>query len=250
MIRLVSPLGLLVLLFALLLPTAGPAAEEACPTATTQSLALPATRMALARGKKVTIIAFGSSSTEGAGASGPDRAYPPVLEARLRAAWPDARLLVLNRGRGGQEVEEMMERLEADVIAARPVLVLWQAGANAVLRGMAPEAFQAAMTDGIDRLRARGADVVLIDSQRAPRILNAPNFGRFDQALRELSAGLGVPLFSRARLMDEWAAAGVPNAAMLVADGLHHNDRGYACVAEALAKSILDAAGPPRLAGR
>ena len=215
-----------------------------------QILALPGTRAALAQGRKVTIVAFGSSSTEGSGASGQDRAYPAVLEARLHAALPDARLRVLNRGRGGQEVDEMMDRLETDVIAARPTLVIWQAGANAVLRGMAPDSFIAAMTDGIERLRARGVDVVLMDSQRAPRILLAPNFASFDAALRSLSTGLRVPLFSRAALMQAWEAAGIPNDAMIGPDGLHHNDRGYACVAQALAHSVVDAAGPPRIAGR
>ena len=238
------------LLLALVLPDIALAEEAPCPKEPAQMLALPATRAALAQGRKVTVIAFGSSSTEGSGASGQDRTYPAVLEAELHAALPDARLKVLNRGRGGQEVDEMMERLEAVVIAARPTLVIWQAGANAVLRGMAPEAFIAAMADGIDRLRARGTDVVLMDSQRAPRILQAPHFERFDAALRTLSASLHVPLFSRAALMEAWEAAGVPHAALIGPDGLHHNDRGYACVAHALALAVVEAAGPRRIAGR
>jgi lysophospholipase L1-like esterase len=49
----------------------------------------------------------------------------------------------------------------------------------------------------------------------------------------------GVSLFSRGALMDAWAAAGVPNEALLVSDGLHHNDRGYACIADALAAALL-----------
>jgi lysophospholipase L1-like esterase len=239
----------LALLLACTAPLAG-SAEEACPPAPSQLLAMPTTRAALTHGRKLTIIAFGSSSTEGSGASGQDRTYPAVLEAELHAALPDARLRVLNRGRGGEEVDEMMDRLETDVIAARPTLVIWQAGANAVLRGMAPEAFIEAMTDGVDRLRARGADVVLMDSQRAPQILNAPHFERFDAALQTLSSRLQVPLFSRATLMRAWEAAGTPNAEMLGPDGLHHNDHGYACVAQALAHAVVDAAGPHRFAGR
>ncbi|MBL6455692.1 SGNH/GDSL hydrolase family protein [Belnapia sp. T6] len=225
-------------------------AGEPCPRAPTQLLSLPATRAALAHGRKITVIAFGSSSTEGSGASGPDRAYPAVLEGLLHTALPEARLVVLNRGRGGEEVEEMMARLETDVIATRPTMVIWQAGANAVLRGMAPAAFHDAMADGIDRLRARGIDVVLMDSQRAPRIVKAPHFERFDEALRDLSARLHVPLFSRAALMAAWEADGTPPAAVIGPDGLHHNDRGYACLAGALAQAVVNAAGPPRIAGR
>ncbi|SDB57763.1 SGNH/GDSL hydrolase family protein [Belnapia rosea] len=246
-----APLATLLLGLGLLVSGLAPVrAAEPCPPSPTQHLAMPATRAALAQGRKVKVIAFGSSSTEGAGASGQDRTYPAMLEAGLRAALPEARLMVLNRGRGGEDVDEMMARLEADVITLRPTLVIWQAGANAVLRGMSPEAFSAAMEDGIERLQARGIDVVLMDSQRAPRILSAPRFERFDAALRDLSAHLHVPLFSRAALMEAWAAAGTPATEMIGPDGLHHNDHGYACLAQALTHAMLDAAGPRRLARR
>jgi lysophospholipase L1-like esterase len=198
----------------------------------------------------VTVIAFGSSSTEGSGATGQDRTYPARLEAGLHAALPEARLTVLNRGRGGEDVTEMMARLERDVIAARPTLVIWQAGANAVLRGMAPEAFIALLEDGIERLRTRGVDIVLMDSQRAPRILAAPNFEKFDRAIRDTAARLHIPLFSRAVLMEAWAAAGTPGSAVIGPDELHHNDHGYACLAQALTHAMVDAAGPRRIAGR
>ncbi len=39
-------------------------------------------------------------------------------------------------------------------------------------------------------------------------------------------------------LMRAWEAAGTPSAEMISPDGLHHNDRGYACLAEALAEAI------------
>jgi lysophospholipase L1-like esterase len=241
----------LLLALALLLPGQTPLrAEEPCPAAPAQRLSLPATRAALSQGRPVTVIAFGSSSTEGSGATGQDRTYPARLEAGLHAALPEARLTVLNRGRGGEDVTEMMARLERDVIAARPTLVIWQAGANAVLRGMAPEAFIALLEDGIERLRTRGVDIVLMDSQRAPRILAAPNFEKFDRAIRDTAARLHIPLFSRAALMEAWAAAGTPGSEMIGPDGLHHNDHGYACLAQALTHAMVDAAGPRRIAGR
>ncbi|MBK1659161.1 hypothetical protein CKO45_13045 [Paracraurococcus ruber] len=236
------------LLLAMLVP--GMALAEPCPSSSVQAIGLPATRAALEHGQPLRIVAFGSSSTEGAGASGPDRTYPAELEARLHAALPGARLTVLNRGKGGQEVPEMIARLDPDVLAERPTLVIWQAGANAVLRGMPAEEFHAILAAGIARLRASGADVLLMDSQRAPRILEAPGFERLDAAIRDLAAEARAPLFSRAALMRDWADHGTPHAEMLGPDGLHHNDRGYACVAEALARSILAAVAPPQVARR
>ena len=232
--------------------TADPAAAAGCPPAPVEAVPLPASRAALRAGRPFTVVAFGSSSTEGAGASTPDHAYPARLEALLRAALPGRAVRVLNRGVGGQDVHEMLARLDADVLAERPQLVVWQAGANAALRGMDPEAFGHALADGLARLRESGADVVLMDSQLSPRVLSRPLHPLIAAAMRGVAAVRSVPVFSRAELMRAWAAAGTPPVDMLHADGLHHNDRGYACVAEALASSILRglrAAAPVIVAG-
>lgn len=216
-------------------------AAVACPVVPVQPLVLPGFRAALRDGlRPVTIVALGSSSTSGAGASVPAQAYPARLEAALRAARPGLALRVVNRGVGGQDAPAMAARIEAEVLPERPDLVIWQAGANGALRRADPERFRAAVATGLARLREAGAEVVLMDNQRAPRIAAAPGHERFDAALAGFAGQDGVTLFSRGRLMDAWAAAGTPVGAMLVPDGLHHNDRGYACLAEALAASILE----------
>src|SRR5215218_8776636 len=69
-------------------PLAAPPLARPCPPAPTQSVSLPVTRDALAHAAPVTIVAFGSSSTEGAGSSGPEATYPARLEAQLRATLP------------------------------------------------------------------------------------------------------------------------------------------------------------------
>lgn len=246
------------LLAALLLGPGLPAASAAemqdpdCPAAPAQVLSLPVTRAALREGKPLTIIAFGSSSTEGSGATTPERSYPAQLEKRLRAALPGTVLHVLNRGIGGQEVGEMLARLRRDVLDWAPTLVIWQAGANAVLKGMDPAEFRAALAGGLAELHASGTDVVLMDSQRSPRILASPRAPLIEAALQDLAQDQHLPLFSRGKLMRAWAAAGVSNDAMLGPDKLHHNDRGYRCVAAALADSILKALrpAPSVMAGR
>src|SRR5262249_31127449 len=84
--------------------------------------------------KPVTIVAIGSSSTYGAGASSSAAAYPARLEALLKARFPEAAVKVLNRGVNGEDAAEMLVRFDRDVIAAKPDLILWQVGTNAVLR--------------------------------------------------------------------------------------------------------------------
>jgi acyl-CoA thioesterase I len=228
-----------------------PAGAADCPSVPAEALPLPASRAALRAGRPLTVVAFGSSSTEGVGASTPEHAYPARLEAMLRAALPGHEVRVVNRGVGGQDVADMLARLDAEVLEERPQLVVWQAGANAALRGMAPEAFRSTLADGVARLRAQGTDVMLMDSQVAPVVLARPLYPYLAAAMREVAAAYSVPVFSRAELMRSWEAAGVAPRDMLDVDGLHHNDRGYACLAEALAGSILrglGAAPPARVA--
>lgn len=217
------------------------AEPPACPPVAIPPIRAPAMAEALARGEAIRIVALGSSSTEGAGASAPERTYPAVLEARLRQALPGVAVTVLNRGVGGEDIASMIRRIDRAVIAERPQLVIWQAGANATLRRMPAETFRGHLMEGLARLRQAGIDVVLMDNQRAPRIRLRAGPDGPDQVLAEVSAGMPwLSLFSRGRLMDAWAEAGVPPAALITSDGLHHNDRGYACIAEALATALLE----------
>src|SRR5690349_12945652 len=155
-------LSALLLLFPLL---ATPAlASDDCPTAPTQRLSLPASRTALAVGEPLEIIAIGSSSTEGAGASAPELSYPARLQARLGRALAGVVVRVRNLGHGGETATEMLARLRQDVLARPATLVIWQAGTNDALRQRDPEAFRAEMETGLDELQDSGLDVVLMDS--------------------------------------------------------------------------------------
>ncbi|MES2710859.1 MAG: SGNH/GDSL hydrolase family protein [Pseudomonadota bacterium] len=225
---------------------AAPAAMAQCPAMPPQALALPHTRAALSSGAPLRILALGSSSTEGTGATWPDATYPEQLEQRLRAALPGRNVTVLNRGRGGQEVTEMLLRLRADVLALSPTLVIWQVGANAALRGLDAREFRIKLEQGLDALRAGGIETILMDSQVAPQIQAAPERLRIQAALHAVAADRRVPIFSRTALMQGWEAQGLPNSAVIGVDGLHHTDRGYACLATALAQSILAAIQAPR----
>lgn len=209
-----------------------------CPAARSQALDLPVTRTALARNQPVVIVAFGSSSTEGSGATTPHQTYPARLQALLRAAWPGRSIHVLNRGRGGQTTQEMLARLNADVLAVSPTLVIWQNGANATLRDMDTGHFAALTRDGVGKILARGSDLILMDNQLAPRILVKPHHAAYGDILAREAAKAHVSLFSRTALMRDWAAADPGGPAMIGEDRLHHTDRGYACLAAALAREI------------
>ena len=137
----------------------------------------------------------------------------------------------------------MLPRLERDALNAQPTLVIWQVGANGALRRADPDLFRSLVESGVERLRKAGIDVVLMDNQRAPAIMASPDHLRIAQALADIAARTGAGLFGRGRLMDQWQQAGHPYAEFISADGLHHNDTGYRCLAKALAGAILQGLG-------
>jgi lysophospholipase L1-like esterase len=217
------------------------AAGPSCPAVAPRHIALQATRVALFHGRPITIVALGSSSTEGAGASAPDQTYPARLASVLRAAWPDVPVTVLNKGVGGQIADAVVGRIDSDVLALEPTLVIWQVGTNEVLRGMDEAEFAARLHEGVRRILASGADLVLMDAQVAPRITE-DRLAIYDAIIAHEAQTQHVPLFSRTGLMREWQAEDPPAEGMIGPDGLHHTDRGYACVAASLGQAIVDAA--------
>ncbi len=232
--------------FALLLsPLASAYAAPACPIMpTVVPLSLPHLLSAVSHGIEGTIVALGSSSTQGAMASDLGHSYPALLQQTLSAGLPDAHVAVINRGIGGQDAAEELSRLDADVLAVRPQLVVWQVGANGALRNADPSVFRAMVTAGVRRMQAAGADVILMDNQQSPALLAKTAEPVFDQALAQVASETGAALFSRRALMLGWQRDGAPLTEFIAADGLHHNDRGYLCVARALAHAILGGLAP------
>src|SRR5882757_3123636 len=113
---------------------------------------LPHVASKLASGEPVVIVAFGSSSTAGYGATSPEFNYPNRLAAQLHRQYPSADITVVNRGQGGEDAPEMMKRLQTEVIDMHPDLVIWQVGTNAVLRNLDPSETAKLVEDGVARI--------------------------------------------------------------------------------------------------
>jgi acyl-CoA thioesterase-1 len=221
-------------------PSGARAAEEACPEGRNPTLQLPHARLAMAQTEQLQIVALGSSTTFGWMASSPANAYPAQLQADLAGMFPRVHVNVLNRGIGGQDAAEEVLRLDSDAIAPKPSIVIWQVGANGALENSDPAVFRKLVGDGIKRMAAAGIDVILMDNQRSPMILAAPEHAVLEAALASLATEDHVALFSRGALMDQWQKNGVPYEKFIATDHLHHNDYGYRCLAAALAQSIAD----------
>jgi lysophospholipase L1-like esterase len=200
----------------------------------------------LAAGEPLTIVAIGSSSTSGAGASSPAASYPSRLAVELKQRFPAEDITVLNRGVNGEETEQMMARFQTGVIAAHPDLVIWQVGTNSVLRDHPLKSHSVLLHEGIAQLKEAAADVVLIDMQFAPRVLAKSETRGMEDQIALTAKEATVDLFNRFAIMRSWREVQhIPFDAFVAPDELHMNDWSYACVAKVLAAAIADAATRP-----
>ncbi len=210
---------------------------------------LPHVAGKLASGEPVLIIAFGSSSTSGYGTSSPEYSYPNRLAMQLHRQYPGADITVINRGRGGEDAPEMIRRLQSDVIDPKPDLVIWQVGTNAVLRNLDPDETANEVADGIARIQAAGADLVLVDPQYSPKVTEHPeSASKMIKMLGKIARGRHVGVFPRFEVMRQWhEKQALPIDSFVIADGLHMNDWGYACFAQLLGDDIIKSVGQIKL---
>jgi lysophospholipase L1-like esterase len=200
----------------------------------------------LAAGTPITIVAIGSSSTAGAGASTPAGSYPSRLALELKRLFPRHSFNIINRGQNGEEIADMLKRFDQSVLSVKPDLVLWQLGTNSVIRDHMSTQHGASIREGLKRIRGVGADVVLIDPQFAPKVIAKPEAGRMVELIATTAKEENVDLFRRFDVMKHWREVNrLPFDAFVSADGLHMNDWSYACMAKGLGLAIAEAAQRP-----
>jgi len=201
-------------------------------------------RLRIAQGRAIKIVAIGSSSTFGAGASTPSASYPSRLEAELKARLPGLPVTVINKGINGEEAPQEFARFAADVLEEMPDLVIWQVGTNSVLRDHPTPA--AVLHDGIEQLKTNGADVILMNLQYAPKVLAKPAAQNAVDVIGATAHDEKVGLFDRYAVMRSWRETDrLTFDQFITPDGLHMNDWGYACVAKLVANALLDGAKLP-----
>jgi acyl-CoA thioesterase-1 len=208
-------------------------------------LDLPLERTArhLASRKLTLIVALGSSSTAGSGASSAEASYPSRLMVELARRFPTEPIMVLNRGVAGERAVDMLARFDDTVASEHPDLVLWQLGTNAVLHGYEHAKSDSVIREGIRRIKATGADAVLIDPQYAPKVIARSQANDMVDLISSAAAQEKADVFHRFALMRYWHEhERFPFETFLSADGLHMNDWGHSCLAKALADAIVDAA--------
>lgn len=201
-------------------------------------------RERISKGLPIKIVAIGSSSTFGSGASSPAASYPSRLEAILKARLPGVPVTVLNKGIGGEEANQMTGRFDADVIDESPDLVLWQVGSNSVLRDHPTPG--EVIRQGVEKLKASGAEIILVNPQYAPKILIKHGIANSIDVITATAHDSEVGLFDRFSVMRYWVETEhMPFEQILSPDLLHMNDWSYDCTAKLIAAAIVDGVKPP-----
>ncbi len=171
-----------------------------------ESPPLRATATGIATGR-LRILAVGSASVSGPGVTAPAAAWPARLEELLRERRPDLSLSFEVRGMRGTTAADQWRMIE-EALRAGPVdLVIWQAGMTEAVRGLPLDDMAAAMTRGLDRLHARGIDVIVMGIQFSRFLRANAEVDPYRDALRVLATNGHAGFFSRYDIMRAWAEA-------------------------------------------
>ena len=71
-----------------------------------------------------------------------------------------------------------------------------------------PDDFRSTLEDGVEKLQAGNADVVLINMQYSPRTESMIQIGTYADSMRVVARDRDVPLFDRLGLMRHWSDNG------------------------------------------
>jgi lysophospholipase L1-like esterase len=222
----------------------------ACLSLTTVAMFLaghsPASAETPAFKKGERIVFLGDSITQGGG--GP-KGYVTVIKNTLAEKYPDLGIEVVNAGISGNKVPNLQGRVDKDVIAKQPTVVVIYIGINDVwhgekdpARGTTPEKFASGLEEVIGKCTAAGARVILCTPTVIGELKDGANkldkqLDQYADISRGVATKLNLPLCDlRKAFLDHLAANNADNKekGVLTTDRVHLNEAGNRLVAETM----------------
>jgi acyl-CoA thioesterase-1 len=191
----------------------------------------------------VNIVVIGGASTKGAAAGNPDLAYPHRLQLALAESYPDLPINVVNKGVPRQSAQQMVQRFATDVMPEDPVLVIWETGIADAVRGIDVDDFATALQNGVEEIKNRAIDILLVDMQFSRSTAAVIDFERYLTTVRRVGELNDVYVFPRFQMMRYWSEQNMFNF-----DEVAPEERArlaakvYDCIGRKLAKAIRVAA--------
>jgi lysophospholipase L1-like esterase len=193
------------------------------------------------------ILFFGDSLTALAGKEEPKKyvtkGYVRIVRETLRQTHKDKAIEVGWVATGGHTVPDLLKRVDKDVIAKKPTIVVVQVGCNDARR-IPRERFKASLEELIDRLQKARIQVVQctltsVGEKHDGTNKDDPKLEEFAEIERQVARAKQVPLNDlRKAFVAHWKLHNPDNkgSGILTYDGNHFNDAGHRFVAEQMLK--------------
>lgn len=196
------------------------------------------------------IVFLGDSITQGG--AGPN-GYVTMIRKELDKRHADLKIEVIGAGISGNKVPDLQRRVEKDVIAKKPTIVVIYIGINDVwhgatdpAKGTMPEAFESGLKEVIGKCRDAGATVVIC----TPSVIGEKKDGankldakldQYSDISRKTAKELKLPLCDlRKAFLDHIQANNKDNTdkGVLTSDTVHLNQAGNQFVANTMLKTL------------
>jgi lysophospholipase L1-like esterase len=193
------------------------------------------------------ILFFGDSLTALAGQERPKehvtKGYVRIVREQLKEKHPEKKVEVSWVATGGHTVPDLLKRVDRDVIAKKPTIVVIQIGCNDARR-IPAERFKASLEELIDRLKKADIQVVQCSLTSVGEKHDGTNkddvkLEQFAEIARGVAKAKKVPLNDlRKAFVDYWKKNNPDNkpSGLLTYDGNHFNQKGMDFVAGQMLK--------------
>jgi lysophospholipase L1-like esterase len=195
------------------------------------------------------IIFFGDSLTELAGKEEPKKfvtkGYVRIVRDTLKEKHKDKNIEVDWVATGGHTVPDLLKRVDKDVIAKKPTIVVIQIGCNDARR-IPKDTFKEGLEELIEKLQKEKTQVVLcsltsVGEKHDGTNKDDPKLDEFAEVARGIAKEKDVPLNDlRKAFVEYWKTNNPDNkpSGFLTYDGNHFNDTGHQFVAEQMLKKF------------
>lgn len=196
--------------------------------------------------KPTRVVFFGDSITQ-AGVN------PGGYIDRLRKMVPADRFELIGAGIGGNKIYDLFLRMDTDVLAQKPDVVVVWVGVNDVWHkssfgtGTDPDKFVKFYDAVIDKLQASGAQVMLCTPAAIGEKTDFSNqqdgdLNQYSQLIRDLAKRRNLPLIDLRKAFLDYNLKNNPDnkeKGVLTTDRVHLNDAGNQFVAEQMQKALM-----------
>jgi lysophospholipase L1-like esterase len=195
------------------------------------------------------IIFFGDSLTALAGQEAPKnfvtKGYVRLVREAVTDTHKDKDIEVDWVATGGHTVPDLLKRVDKDVIAKKPTIVVIQIGCNDARR-ISKEVFKASLEELIDKLQKANIQVVQctltsVGEKHDGSNKDDKNLDEFAEIERQVANAKKVPINDlRKAFVEHWKKNNPDNkgSGILTYDGNHFNDAGHKFVAEQMLKKF------------